>query len=280
MAKFILSAFADEYSPNFDEQIEGLKLNGLNYMEIRGVDGKNISAVTTDEAKQLKAKLDKNGIAVSSMGSPLGKIAVGDPLEPHLDQLSHMLDLAEIFECDRIRMFSFYTPKGENPYASRSRVMFRLGKMLAMAQSRGVKLCHENEKGIYGDNAERCLDIHNEFDGGIKLIFDHANFVCCDVEPFPYAFEMLKEHIYYLHIKDANADKTMAPAGEGVGRIPETMKALAANNRTYFLTVEPHLRVFKGLDKLEGANDLKFEKRYESSAAAFKAAVDAIKAHI
>ena len=38
MAKFVLSAFADEYSPMLDEQIEGLKKNGIGYMEIRGVD--------------------------------------------------------------------------------------------------------------------------------------------------------------------------------------------------------------------------------------------------
>ena len=41
MAKFILSAFSDEYSKEFDKQIEGLKANGVDHMEIRGVDGKN-----------------------------------------------------------------------------------------------------------------------------------------------------------------------------------------------------------------------------------------------
>mgnify|MGYP006991336640 CR=1 FL=1 len=53
MAKFVLSAFSDEYSHDFDEQLEGLAKNGLSLMEIRGVNGKNISAVTPDEAREL-----------------------------------------------------------------------------------------------------------------------------------------------------------------------------------------------------------------------------------
>ena len=34
MAKFVLSAFADEYSPEIDKQIEGLKANGIDYEQI------------------------------------------------------------------------------------------------------------------------------------------------------------------------------------------------------------------------------------------------------
>lgn len=280
MAEFVLSAFADEYSPKFDEQIEGLKLNGVKYMEIRGVDGKNIADVTIDEAKVLKQKLDDNGLAVSSMGSPIGKIKITDPFEPHLESLKHIIELAKIFSCDRIRMFSFYIPDGEKPEDYRSQVMERLGKMLEIANDSGITLCHENEKGIYGDTALRCLDIQKEFNSAIKLIFDHANFVCCDDEPYPYAFEMLKDYIYYLHIKDATEDKKMAPAGKGIGRIPETIDRLRGYDHTYVLTVEPHLQVFKGLDKLESAHGSKIDNQYATSADAFKAAIDAIRSLI
>ena len=280
MTEFILSAFADEYSPKFDEQIEGLKLNGVKYMEIRGVDGKNIADVTVDEAKILKQKLDDNGLAVSSMGSPIGKIKITDPFEPHLASLKHIIELAKVFECDRIRMFSFFIPKGEKPEDCRAEVMCRLGKMLEAAKAEGITLCHENERDIYGDTAERCLDIQKEFNGEIKLIFDHANFICCDDEPYPYAFNMLKDYIYYLHIKDATADKKMAPAGKGIGRIPETIDALRAYDHKFVLTVEPHLQVFKGLDKLEDAGTSKVANQYATSAEAFKAAVDAIRSLI
>ena len=43
MGKIMLSAFADEYSSNFTEQLEALKGYGIGYVEVRGVDGKNVS---------------------------------------------------------------------------------------------------------------------------------------------------------------------------------------------------------------------------------------------
>ncbi len=277
MAKFILSAFTDEYSKMFDEQLVGMAENGLKFMEIRGVDGTNIADITVDKAKELKVKLDAHGMGVSSMGSPIGKIKVDDPMEPHIEQLKHVCELAHTLNCDRIRMFSFYYPKEEPAENYRSVVMDRLGQMLKVAQAENITLCHENEKGIYGDIATRCLDIQKEFNSEIKLVFDHANFICCDDEPFPKAYEMLKDYIYYMHIKDATPAKQMAPAGEGIGRIPETIKELNKFDKTFYLTAEPHLRVFSGLDKLEGDNDLTFERQYASSAEAFKVAIDAIK---
>ena len=42
MARFILSAFADEANPNLDEQINALQRNEIEYIEIRGVVDRNI----------------------------------------------------------------------------------------------------------------------------------------------------------------------------------------------------------------------------------------------
>ncbi len=43
MAKFILSAFADEASPKVAEQLDALKANKIELIEPRNIDGKNIS---------------------------------------------------------------------------------------------------------------------------------------------------------------------------------------------------------------------------------------------
>ena len=258
MAEFILSAFADEYSPNFDEQIEGLKKNGVGFMEIRGVDGKNISDLTEDEMKAVREKLDKAGIGVSSIGSPIGKI----------------------LGTKNIRMFSFYMPEGVTREEARPEVMKRLTAMLEIAKAEGVTLCHENEKGIYGDSPETCLDIQKEFGGEIKLIFDPANFIECGYEPYPHGFELLGDRIYYMHIKDADENHKIAPAGKGIGRIPDIIKELDKREGRLFLTVEPHLRVFKGLEALETDEKTKMPNTYATSYEAFGAAVDAIKAII
>lgn len=59
MAEFVLSAFADEYSPKFDEQLEGLKKNGVGFIEIRGVDGTNVADLTDEQLHEVRAKLER-----------------------------------------------------------------------------------------------------------------------------------------------------------------------------------------------------------------------------
>lgn len=280
MAEFVLSAFSDEYSPNFDEQIEGLKKNGVGFMEIRGVDGKNVADLTEDEMKAAKAKLDAAGIGVSSIGSPIGKIKTDDDFEAHLKKLDNCILAAKIFGTKNIRMFSFYLADGKTREECRPEVMRRLGVMLEHAQKEGIILCHENEKAIYGESAECCLDIQKEFDGEIKLIFDPANFIMDGHEPYPHAYELLGDRIYYMHIKDATADKVICPAGKGIGHIEKIIADLdKKRDGKIFLTVEPHLRVFKGFDALEtdGEKTKMPENTYASNHEAFGAAVSAIK---
>lgn len=277
MARFELSAFADEYSPIFDRQIEGLQENGVGCIEIRGVDGKNISSLSCDEAKNAKNKLESAGIKVSAIGSPIGKIGIYDDFEAHMALFRRTLEIAKIMETENMRIFSFYLPKDSTPDEVRSEVMRRLEKMLLESEKSGIKLCHENEKGIYGDSPERCLDIQNEFGGAIKCVFDPANFIECGYNPYPDAFELLGDSIYYMHIKDAAEDKTIVPAGAGIGHIPEIIGELNRKDFSCFLSVEPHLRVFKGLAELENTERSMIKNQYATSEEAFAAAVAAIK---
>ena len=280
MAKFELSAFTDEYSENFEKQIEGMLKNGIKYTEIRGVNGKNISLLTADEAKEVKKILDANGLAVWSVGSPLGKIKLTDDINAHLDLVKHISELANILDTPRIRVFSFYVPDTKTPALYRNQVLDYMGKMLDAATPYGCILCHENEKGIYGETDDSCLDIMKTFGGKYKCIFDPANFVQADVDTLE-AYEKLKQYVYYMHIKDCRANKTIAPAGKGIGNIPEILSDLNKRDETIILTLEPHLRVFEGLAALEeDGNVTEIIDQYPTSEAAFNAACDTLKSII
>ena len=57
MANLILSAFSDEYADGLIEQCQALKGFGIDYMEMRGVNGKNISTLTKKEVLEAKSIL-------------------------------------------------------------------------------------------------------------------------------------------------------------------------------------------------------------------------------
>ncbi len=258
MGKFIISGFSDEIDSSVDIQFDGLNRLGIKYFEPRNIDGKNISEISADEAKKLKEKMDRNGIRVSSVGSPIGKISITDDFDKHLELLRHVIKIAEILEAKYIRIFSFFIPKGEEPEKYRDEVMRRMTAMARLAEKNGVVLLHENEKEIYGDTAIRCADILKTVDSPcLKAVFDPANFVQCGQKVYPDAYELLKPYILYMHIKDAEADGHVVPAGVGIGNVENILKSLKESGYNGFVSLEPHLGEFEGLSQLEHGDIMK-----------------------
>ena len=277
MNEIKIYAFADEASPNIDEQITALKRNGLDGLEIRNVDGVNVSDITLEKAKEVKTKLDANGLITWSIGSPIGKIDIEkDDFKAHLEKLKHTLEIADILESKNIRMFSFYMPEGKDVLDYKNEVIDRLGQMCEIAKTHNVFLCHENEKGIYGDIPERCLEIHKAIPE-LKGTFDPANFVQSNSDTLE-AWDMLKDYIYYMHIKDAKIDGTVVPAGMGDGNVEKVVKNFIEKGGNSF-TIEPHLTVFEGFSHLErkGETSVITEYGYPDSNTAFDTACNAFK---
>lgn len=272
MKKISLCAFADEAGDSLAEQIAAMKENGISYLEIRNVDKQNISDITADKAKAIKSKLSKNGLSVFSIGSPIGKIGIEDDFEPHLEKFKATLETADILGAKVFRLFSFYIDKEKNADDFTEKVLERMNKFVLAAKNSDVVLCHENEKGIFGDVPKRCEIIHKNIPQ-LKAVFDPANFVQCGVETLS-AFDMLSPYIHYMHIKDSTADGTVVPSGKGIGNIAELLKKYQGE----ILTLEPHLYEFSGLKNLEQEGETSgILQIYNNNREAFDAGVNALK---
>ena len=270
-------AFADESGAMIDHQIESMRRNGLAGLEIRNVDGTNISDISLEKAGGVRRKLDDAGLATWSIGSPIGKIHIEkDDFAAHLEKFRHTIDLARVLGAENIRMFSFFLPQDKDPAVYKNEVIDRIGQFLAAAEGSGVELCHENEKGIYGDIAPRCMELHQTFPQ-LKGVFDPANYVQCGQDTWE-GWQMLHPYIKYLHIKDALADGSIVPSGHGIGNVGRIVAAFREMGGQA-LSVEPHLAVFEGLAKLEENGDMSKVGKfvYPSADAAFDAACDALK---
>lgn len=282
MAEFIFSAFCDESGETTIEgQMKACKENNITHMELRGF-GETLSVnnLSADEAKKMKEAIDREGMFVSSIGSGYGKIEITDPFEPHFESFKNTVEVAKILGAKYIRLFSFYFTQGENYDEYRGEVLRRVKAMADYAAENGLICCHENEKGIYGDTAERCLDIFENCGENLRAVFDPANFIQCGVDTLK-AYDLLKKHIEYFHIKDAiYSDGSVVLAGTGEGHVLEIITDAAKQERTIVLSLEPHLQVFEGLGNLESGT-LESERTvpansYPSHAASFKAASDAM----
>ena len=253
-----LSGFADEIDASLDTQIEVIKKLGMEWIECRGVDGSPLISYSLSDAEKIKSKLDDAGIKLSSVGSSIGKIGIGDDFAPHFDLFRHTCDIAKLFGTRNIRMFSFFIPEGENPEKYEDEVMRRLEKLVTYAANENLVLLHENEKEIYGDIAPRCLKIMERFySDNFKGVFDFANFVQCHQDTLE-AWNMLSKYIAYIHVKDARwSDGSVVPAGYGDGHLEEILSILKGEKYDGFLSLEPHLADFQGFSALENGSSMK-----------------------
>lgn len=281
MAHFIYSAFCDESGEStVAGQIAACKKNAITHMELRGF-GKslNINNLSVEQAREMKSEIDREGMKVASIGSGYGKINIKEDFEPHFENFKNTVEVAKILEAKYIRMFSFYFSEGDSYEEYKDEVIRRVKAMADYATNEGLICCHENEKGIYGDNAERCLQILEACEGKLKAVFDPANFVQCGVDTLK-AYDLLEDYIEYFHIKDAlyeNAE--VVPAGKGDGNVEEILRRFDKHKKAVILSLEPHLKVFAGLSNLEAKGESSREMKvntYESHAESFKAAADAL----
>ena len=173
-------------------------------------------------------------------------------------------------------MFSFYLPEGKTREECKGQVFDALSNLVSLSKAYGVTLCHENEALIYGESPEKCLEILQYFNGDLKCVLDMGNFVLDGYNPMD-AYKLLGEHIEYFHIKDALYAGAIVPAGKGEAQIKAILDDYKANgNKDTFITLEPHLQTFSGLNALVGKT---FENpyKYENQKAAFTDAVAKLK---
>jgi len=242
-AVWSLSGFGDEVDPDPAVQAAVLLALGASHIEVRSAWGTNVSELEHEAVLRLKGILDKNGLKVSAVASPIGKVDVSLPVNHEVARLRQIISVAKALETKYVRIFSFYRAEEQSQADIRADVMERMSALAAEAAAQGIVLLHENEKGIYGDTPERVLDIMETVNSpALRVAWDNANFVQVGVKPYTEGYAILRPYLEYLQVKDAIATTgEVVPSGEGDGELDATIRALAADGYTGFASLEPHL---------------------------------------
>ena len=190
-----LSAFADEISPDLNEQIAVLTSEHIHFLDLRSVENTNVLDLSDAQVASIKKTLDAHNIGVAAIGSPIGKVPIDSSFDEHLHRFERAITIARALQSPFIRIFSFYPPttkgKGDddsavNPAEYRDEVLRRLREMTARARAADVILLHENEKEIYGDTIARCVDraMHCHIPGDARR---------CEMRPAVFSAEIRNE---------------------------------------------------------------------------------------
>lgn len=221
-ARVVLSALADEAANQKTavQQFAALAALGLEYYTLRFIDAgqgiKNVMALTKGEIRQIRHLEDEYGLCVASLGSPLGKVKLLDVDDgtanrfvPFKKYLAHDVklacELAHAFETKLIRGFSFYHPKGSDPWQHVAQVVDQLGQIAETCHRSDLIFGLEVEGNLVGQNGHLMAEIYRQVDhAALFLIFDAANILCqgYSKEELYQQYLAMKPGIGWLHIKD------------------------------------------------------------------------------
>ncbi len=272
MSSIKLFSHGGELRAELSDQIEAVRRNGLNGIELGGTEFGPISDISFVAACLIRKKLNDSGLEVLSLATTIGRIGIKDDFEAQIEKLKNTLEVCKVLGADKVRVSSFYIPGFENPIDYRQLVIDRLGRMNELAGAHGVTLCLENKSGCYGGTAERCHEILSALPEMVG-IFNPVEFVKVGEDVID-AWNILRSRIAYIHISDISDDGKPVPAGSGIARIRDlTRKFIEKGGRNF--SIDPRLTVRRSNKQTEQD---KFS--YKNSDAAFDAACGGFKSII
>jgi sugar phosphate isomerase/epimerase len=232
LPRVILSGFADEAAnqQTAEQQFAAFAALGLQYYSLRFIDVgggvKNVMKLTLAEIQKVRHLEDEYGLNVSSIGSPIGKVKlcdIGDgtkneyvPFKKYLGrEVKKACELAHAFEAKLIRGFSFYPPKGVDPWEHVPQAVDQLGQIAEACHRADLTYGLEIEANLIGATGQVLAEIHRQVNHpGMMLIFDAANILAQGFSPAEVFQQYLamKPGLGWLHIKDYRCPE---PAGKG-----------------------------------------------------------------
>jgi sugar phosphate isomerase/epimerase len=218
----VLSGFGDEAANNKTavEQFAAFAALGLQYYSLRFVDVgggvKNVMKLTKSEITKLRHLEDEYGMNVASIGSPIGKVKLRDvddgtsnqfmPFDRYLDkEVSRACELAHAFETKLIRGFSFYHPKGSDPWEHVAQAADQLGQIAEACHRSDLTFGLEVEANLVGQTGELMAELHRRVNHpALVTIFDGGNVVSqgYSMEETFAQYLAMKPSIGWMHIKD------------------------------------------------------------------------------
>lgn len=226
----VLSGFADEAANHKTavEQFAAFAAVGLQYYSLRFVDVgngiKNVMDLTKAEITKLRHLEDEYGMNVASIGSPIGKVKLRDvddgtsnryvPFDQYLKKdVAHACELAHAFETKLIRGFSFYHPKGSDPFECINQAADQLGQIAEACHRSDLTFGLEIEANLIGQTGQLIAELHRRvnhpalvtiFDGGNIISQGYSTDECFE------QYVAMKPSLGWMHIKDYLQPKASA----------------------------------------------------------------------
>jgi len=243
-----LSGIADEASPSLAQQLKCHSILGWRNIELRSVNGKQISALQRAELQAVAASIRHSGLSVSCLCSPIAgwSRSADFPIEKELQEIDRLAILGNEIQCKYIRIMSY----NENCIdGSRKQLIFdRIKRIVGHASDRSMIILHENCTGWGGQNAENTLKLIDAVDSDqFGILFDTGNGGAHNYNSAEFLSAIIP-YVRHVHIKDytftsRGNEENIAYTfpGNGSGTVFKCIRMLEHAGYSGHYSIEPHI---------------------------------------
>lgn len=288
-----LGIIADEVHADFARACESIRALGLGLVEIRNVDGTNVTLLDDEAVERAVEAVRRNELDVSGIASPVFKspfdeqpsdagadfaVAGAETVEAQLALLERACVLAQRFETRLVRIFTFLRVPWSDEVLDT--VAQRVAHAAEIARRYDVVLAVENEPacvvgtgfelGRFFERIDRLLS--DETRPHVGALWDPGNALAIgEAAPFPDGYRALPlDRLVHVHLKDLGAEPasfgTFVPIGQGRVDYRGQFAELQRDGYRGSVVLEPHYAP-EGIDPFDAAKACVDGARAELAAA-------------
>jgi len=259
---FKLGIITDELTGQLNEALDFLSSYHLRWCELREMWGKNIMNSSRDELDRARDLIERHGVRVSEIASPLFKwncpqmpAKAGEKrdtfsasfTEQDADKLlAQAFELARFFGTRMVRIFTYW--RVDDPTKAYPYVRDRMAKAAELAARSNIVLNIENEHSCnVGTGKELGRLLRDVNSPSLRGVWDPANATMLGEVPYPDGYEAVKGLFPHMHVKDSRKNTTTgelewAPVGGGIVDFKGQFQALLRDRYEGTISLETHYR--------------------------------------
>ena len=258
---FKLGVFTDEISQDLERALHVIKKEfQVSYVELRTMWNKNVVDLSNVEIRRAKKMLNKYSLLVSCIASPFLKCNLQEEKEEtkedafftgkggykeHFLMLKQSIELGKIFSTNLVRSFSFWRVDSFPSEETWQEIVSKIGLAVNIVKKEGFILALENEHGCNVATGVEAHKLIKEIDSlYLRLIWDPGNAYFAGEVPYPDGYNLIKDRIVHIHVKDATKNEKgrpiWLPVGKGKIDFRRQFRALKEDNFQGVVSLETH----------------------------------------
>ena len=212
---FKLGTITDGISRDFEYALDTMVETGLEYVELQYLWEKQVGDLTDADIERVKGLIEERNLKVSCISHhnlsalPVDTAVDAPAYRGHIATLQRCIDVAQALGTNLVRIFSFRKEMvlfGAEPVISEdawTTLLNRLEEPLRIADAAGVTLVIETAISGNVTSAHLARKLIDELDAPhLKVLWDPCSSLYCTEIPYPNGYEIIREHIAHVHLKD------------------------------------------------------------------------------